>query len=401
MYFHELDLSNPALQVSGVDADTLARIAALVTKLTTVVDDHGVVHRRSSQHYRGLDLSLKIAKHVSEAHYHKRLGDVLNNPVERLRTMESQIMRRTELIGLLLHYHERSVQDHEALVALMEEVTKLQPLLAGLSHTDPLVGFCVGLSSLVRLHPAPFDLRHQLRESSDLTLAYALESVNLVFDVFKTGIGPFETYHSLSFHPIRVRNPSAAQVELITAVEAARQMERSFGNIRQVNGWVASESNRQQFAQRLEQASMPPELLPECQRGSSVESVLSWQQDAEAASLAHRQHMRMWHPVFDAVRARLTQALSAACAELDPPRYQWGLVRAFDTEEGLNLYKAMINCIHARYELQKLDEMDAAFRKLESDQLCLLDHQAYIAMSMDAGRSRSLPSTAAPKSELR
>lgn len=401
MYFHELDLSNPALQVTGLDADTLARISSLVTKLTTVVDDRGVVHRRTSHEYRGLDLNLKVARSISEASYHKRLSDILNNPDQRLRAMRSQIMNRTELIGLLLHYHEWSVQDHDALTSLTEEVEKLQPRLAGLSHADPLVGFCVGLSNIVRQHPAAFDLRRELAASGDMSLEYALESVNLLFDVFKTGLGPFETYHSLSFHPIRVRNPSAAQVELIAALTAGRQMERFFCNMSQISGWITSESNRRQFAHRLELASMPPELLPEGRRGSTVEDVLSWQQDAEASSLAYRQQMGMWYPVFSAVRTRLSQALSAAQAELDPPRHHWGLVHAFDTEAGLNLYKAVLNCIHVRFELHKLDELDAAFKSLEGDPLCLLDPQAYIAMSMAAGRSRSVPSTAAPKEARR
>lgn len=397
-YFHALDLTDPNLQVPGVDAETIARIAALVTQLTTVVDDEGIVHRRGSSRYHDLDTRLKLAKGISEKHYHKRLFDNRNNPVELRRSIHWHMMRRAQLIGLLLHYHERSVQDHEALTSLIDEVTKLQPQLAGLTHSNPLVGLCVALSGLAATHPAPFDLRKELSDDSDVTLAQALESVNLVFDVMKTGLGTFETYHSLGFHPIRVRNPSPAQVELLAAIAEARQMHRSFSELKSSCNYSRGEINRTQFARNLEYASVPSDSLPEWQRGSgTIEQAIAWQQRGEATFLAYAHNIKLRRPALDAVRTRLTEALARACAEHALPRGDWELVRAFDTEDGLNRYKSVLNCIHARFVLHDLDEHETACQRIDSEPAdSLLDFQTFVAESLVQAR-KPLPSTVAPK----
>jgi hypothetical protein len=101
------------------------------------------------------------------------------------------------------------------------------------------------------------------------------------------------------------------------------------------------------------------------------------------------------------VRTRLTEALASACAELTVPRGEWELVQAFDTEDGLNRYKSVLNCIHARFVLHDLDEHETACQRIDGEPAdSLLDFQAFVAESLAQAR-KPLPSTVAPKEERR
>jgi hypothetical protein len=384
MYF--IEFQHTCLDTLGVDAATLARIDALIKKLAKVINGRGTESRLSD------DIGVLYQRlrncHLWEDERYPR--ELLENTDEaaRLRRVKSQLVRRVELIGVSLTLQDQWRKRAEMLLALAEELANLQVLAEELPADHPLVAYCIGLALLIRRFRVDFDLSTELSKVKDLSLVSALQAVNIIFQDGKVGLRNFEAVRNLQLNLFQLSNPSPAQAELAAALV---QLQRSsldlaigehIANSSQVLDW-----SKEQLTQRLEASMLPPVLRPDWLATATFDEVKRCRDDVVAEFVVSTLIMKSWKGTFDDMRARAENALLQAYAEIQPQNGQYVLLRQFQTQEGIDFYKAMLNCICARHELNRLADLDATYRKMVTDVGDLsLDNRAYIDAALQEAR---------------
>ncbi len=394
MFF--LELQHTCLELPGADVATLARIAILTRKLTNVVNDRKEEHLQYKDlgelHYR-----LSTAKQQNEKLYVQRLL-ASTDQSHRMSLVKWQLIRRAELIAILLVLHDLYNQRAETLSALANELSKLEASAAARPTDHPLVAYCLGLASMIRKYQVRFDLAKELSEVEDLELDCVLRAMHTIFEDGKAGLRSFGTLGELKLNLVRLRNPSPAQEELATSLAPLKQplvelaiREHAAFFTRSVN-W-----SKNHLAARLEASLLPTELRPEWTGSNTFDELKQFRDDSVADFLASAITMNCWKTAFTEIRARAKDALLAAYAELKPESGKYVLLQQFQTEEGIDFYKAMLNCIYARAELTKLEDLEASYHTIESDSDNLsLDVRAYISAVLRE-RSESFTTTTAVK----
>jgi hypothetical protein len=406
---HHMDFDS-RLEIPGVDADTQVRLAALVLKLTKVVDKFGKEEWRHNANTPFQSLYRAQQSAETEEQYLQNLLKEAD-PNERMKRVCYRLKSRAEVVASALWLHEDYLTTRQAVQGLAAELKRLQELLPSQSAGDNrLAAFCIGLAGLIRNWKRDFDARDELLKVKGVEMHHLLEAVNVLFDVAKSGTAlrpsgswdagpapagasPFSRY-DLDLHLIRTAGAAPEHAELIAAVVAVDQARREFEHRRHRYHDAKSRLNRPQFAERLEAVMLPKELQPEwvARWDHTFDTIKQQQMDAEATYFAECSALTDWYPVFQAARQRLVDALAASLALLDPKRDHYNQTRMFDTEAGIATYKAIINCIHARHVLDELDELDASSRKAVAQMTTdfRVDTPAYIAAAIELG-SQPIP----------
>lgn len=405
MYHMDFD---SRLEVPGVDADTQVRLAALVRKLTRVVDKFGKEEWRHNANTPFQSLYRAQQSAETEEQYLQNLLKE-SDPNERMKRVCYRLKSRAEVVATALWLHEDYLTTRQAVQGLAAELLRLQDLLPSQPEGDTrLAAFCIGLAGLIRNWKRDFDTRDELLKVKGVEMHHLMEAVNVLFDIAKSatplrpissygavpdGHSPFSRY-DLDLHLIRTAGATPEHAELIAAVIAADQAQREFQHRKHRYHDAKSRLNRPQFAERLEAVMLPKELQPEwvARWDHTFDTIKQQQLDAEATFFAESSALTDWYPVFQAARQRLVDALASSLALLDPKRDHYSQTRMFDTEAGIATYKAIINCIHARHVLDELDELDASSRKAVAQMTndFRVDTPAYIAAAIELG-SQPIP----------
>lgn len=400
MYFVDSHLQ---LEIPGIDADTQTRFAALFRRLTHVIDEYGRAVRRQNAHNIPVHSLFREQQSAEgEEHYLQNLLKETNPDVRRER-MCQRLHLRAELVAAVLWLHEDYVQRCKAVQQLAAELQRLQELLPNQPAGDTrLVAFCVELAGMIRRYKRDFDASDEMLKIKGVEIHHLLKSVNILFDAAKSGASllhytspapkpatcPF-AYLDFKLLLLRTTDSTPEHGELIAALQAALELKNVLEGHKHQYGDAVSWLKRRQFAERLEEAMLPKELQPEwlALRDYSFDQIKQQQVDAEAIYFAATCAFKDWYPLFQSARKRLSDALAASAALLHPLRDHWSQTRAFDTEAGIATYKAMINCIHARYELAHMDKLDESVRE-EEFQLrddFDIDTMAYIDSAVELG----------------